>query len=133
MADEILDRPDVVRQILRERERLAYQPRDPLPQRTVKPLDAARQPRPLAAGYVPLGRDDALVRLPVGAVEGRPPPIKVRDSLPQLARRLAAAVADVEGDDLASLFVESQPEPNQNRPLRVQSLRTTNFSFKSFL
>ena len=41
MAEEP-DRPDMVRQLLRERERLAHQARHPLAERTIEALDVVR-------------------------------------------------------------------------------------------
>lgn len=82
-----------------------------MPQRTVEPLAPGALPRLLAADDMPLGRDDALVRLLVVAVKGGPLAVSRRDALPQLARRLAAAVAHEEDQHLMALFVEGQPEP----------------------
>jgi hypothetical protein len=54
VADEILDRTDVMRQFLGERQRSEDPRRDALPQCAIEALDAIGFPGRLCDGFVPL-------------------------------------------------------------------------------
>jgi hypothetical protein len=54
VADEILDRTDVMGKFLGERQRSADRSRDALPRRVIEALDALGFPGVLCDGFVPL-------------------------------------------------------------------------------
>jgi len=85
VTNEILDRSDVVRQLLGKREAQAHQPRDSLAQCAVEPLDRVGVTGAFGADLVLGGRDDALIRLPVIGREGCLLTVHRRETLPQLA------------------------------------------------
>src|SRR5215213_1512025 len=95
---------------LRERQRLANEPRQSLAQSVVPPLDARGEAALFTRRGVLLGGDDRGVSLPeVGeavalAVHGR-------DAPPELAATLPRAVADEVSDDLARGATERDPDP----------------------
>ena len=74
MANEILDGTDVICQLLGEGERFSDQPRYPLSQRTVKPLDVIGYPLLLFDDSMLLFGNDTFVGLPSICIESRMSP-----------------------------------------------------------
>ena len=111
MTDEILYRADVIGQLLGKRERLPDQSRDPLSDGTVESLDMI--------GDAPLFIDDpmlmvgnhTLICTPAIGIERGVLPVALRDCLPQRFGTLTTAVADMEGDDLPTVDIQSYRYP----------------------
>ena len=61
--------PDVIHELLRERQRLPHQSRNPLPQRVVHSFYIARQAAIFADSNMPFARNDVDVGLPVVGVD----------------------------------------------------------------
>src|SRR5215831_10358540 len=111
VADEQLDGPDMVGQLLGKRQRVADQPGHALPQRVVEPFDVIGFARELADGLVLRRRnhfliDHILIRVKRGVV-----PVGWRNLGPQVLATRVAAIAHVKRNDLAGLGIHSDPDP----------------------
>ena len=111
VADETLDRTDVIGQLLGEGKRLSDQTRDALSQRAVKPLDMVGDASLLVDEEMLLFGDHTLVRTPAIGIEGSMLTVALGYGLPKRFGTLTASVADMEGDDLPAFDLESHPYP----------------------
>ena len=94
MADEELQGPDMVGELLGKGQRVAHQPCNTLPQRVVEPFDVIGFAGLLADGLVLRPRrhlriDDILIRIKRGVRT-----VRVRDLGPQVRGTRMAAIAD---------------------------------------
>jgi hypothetical protein len=111
MANEELNGPDMVGELLGKRQRRAYQTRNALSQRGVEPFDMIGFARELADRLVLRCRnhlriDDILIRVKRGVVT-----VRLRHLRPQVLGTRVAAIAHVEGNDLAGLGIHGDSHP----------------------
>ncbi len=79
MANEILDRADVIGQFLGKRERLPHQTRDPLSDGAVKPLDMIGDAAMLVDDPMLMLWNHTLIRAPAIGIERGVLPVALRD------------------------------------------------------
>ena len=111
MANEILDRADVICQLLGKRERFPDQSRDPLSQGTVESPDVI--------GDAPLFIDDPMLMIwnaplictPAIGIERGVLTVALGYGLPKHFGTLTTPVTDVEYNDLPTLDIESYSYP----------------------
>jgi len=96
---------------LGERERLAHETTQALPQRVVPALNAVGLARLLAAGTMVQGRHYILVCLPEVGVDQAVAPIRGGYALPESAAGLLAAVANGIGQNLTGSAAKRDPDP----------------------
>ena len=111
VTNEKFNGPDVVGELLGKRQRVAHQPGHALPQRVVEAFDVIGLPRQLADRCVVrhwnhLRIYDILSWVKCGVVT-----VRLRNLRPQLLGTRVAAIAHVEGDDLAGLGIHGDPHP----------------------
>ena len=111
MADEVFDGADMVRQLLREGQRVTDEAGDALPQRVIEALNMIGFAGVLCDGFVlRRGNDPGVDRILI-RIEGRLRAVHRRQIGPQLFRTLMTAITDMEGNDLPCLCVHGEPDP----------------------
>jgi hypothetical protein len=111
VADEILDRTDVMGQFLGERQRFSDQTRDALSQRVIEALDIIGFPGMLRDGFVSLRRNDTAIGVVLICMECGLLTVHRRDLGPQLFGTVTTAIPDVKRNDLTRLGVHGDPDP----------------------
>ena len=110
MANEILDSANVMRQLFGEREGLAYQTSNALPQGVIEAFDVMGFPRLLRDGFVPLRRHHSGVGVLVIRMEGGLFPVDQRHLRPQRFGTVTTAIPDMKRHDLAGDGVHGDPD-----------------------
>ena len=111
MANEILNRADVICQLLGKRERLPDQSRDPLSQGTVESLDVIGDAPLFIDDLMLMVWNDFLIRTPAIGIERGVLPVALGYGLPKCFGTLTTPVTDVVCNDLPTLDIESYPYP----------------------
>jgi hypothetical protein len=111
VADEELDGPDMVGELLGKGQRIAHQPGHALPQRVVEPFDVIGFPGSLTDRFVLRRRNDLLIHDILIRVKRGVLTVGWRNLGPQVLGTRVAAIAYVEGDDLACLGIHGDPHP----------------------
>ena len=103
MADEILDRADVMCQLFGKRQGLAYQTGHTLPESSVAAFDVIGFPRVLRDRLVLFRRHHPSISLIVIRVERRLFPVDQGELAPPLFGTLATPITPMKRNDLAGL------------------------------
>ena len=130
MADEILDRTDVMGQFLGERQCFTDQTREALPQRVIEALDMIGFPGVLRNSFVLLRRNHTGIGVVLIRVERGLLTVHQRDLRPQLFGTITTAIPDVKGDDLAGPGIHGDPDPLLVRLLPYKAPHLIGFSFQ---
>ncbi len=117
--------------LLGKRQRTANQTRDTLPERVVKPLDVRGFTGQFADRMVLRSGNDTdidhiLVRIKSGMLT-----VRLRNLFPQLPGAFAAAVPDVQANDVATLGVHRHPYPLLVRLLLHKTRHCVGFDLKT--
>ena len=111
MANEELHGPDMVGELLGKRQRRAYQTRNALSQRVVEAFDVSGLARYLADRLVLRCRNHLLIYHILIRVKRGVVTVRLRHLRPQILGTRVAAIAHVEGNDLAGLGSHGAPHP----------------------
>jgi len=127
MADEVLDRTDMVRQLFGEGQRVPDEAGDALPQRLLEALDVMRFPGVLRDSWVSGCQNDPGVDRLLLRIACRPLAVHRRQIGPQLLRPCMTAVTDVARKNLPCLFVHRNPHPLLVGLVRHEALHLIRF------
>ena len=111
VMDEQPDGPDVVLELLGERQGLSHQSRHPLPQRVVQTLDVTGQAAIFTDRLMPFAGNDRDIGFPKICIHLGTLAIDRWNGLPERPRRFPRTVTDVAADDLSGLGIKGQPNP----------------------
>ena len=111
MANEILNRADVICQLLGKQERLPDQSRDLLSQGTVESLDVIGDAPLFIDDLMLMVWNDFLIRTPAIGIERGVLQVALGYGLPKRFGALTTPVSDVECDNLPTFHIHSHPYP----------------------
>ncbi len=111
MVDELPNRTNMILNLLRERQRLAYQSSNPLPQCVVEPLTVVCLPAILAHRPVSLRWQHTRIRLPEIAVADRTLAVDRWQRPPQLPSRCLVPRPNGTPNTFTGVTVQGQPDP----------------------